>query len=493
MRAFGAHGNRRSIADGRLAALHAGIMLEAVARSEQRAQLFVAHCVQRDLALKAVFHMLNDNEEGDDRNKPQQPHREHHDLLARAPQSHRGREQNGDDHAQRICAMLQFRVKLHESRGMLQQVGAEFFVVAHGAHNLSRPVTAFGQLHFLAVHDVAFRELLGEHAIKVREEGARKGADEQENREEQREHAYEAEPHVPVEAADAFAHGVDAIREREDRIHRLKEARGELNGVQARSARDLHKHQNDAQALAHMLQRGGKRVLNRQVRKRARDRCYIERGDVFGLHAKEQAARHAHDGLQRNHDGEQNAAAQETLRDGEVANLLIVDLDMHNDHEHKHADPQREVDEQRRHGRAIRVERIKLLGFELRGRLHEVGDFVHVERAVFAEQLRESARRAERHHVGSHGVDIALHVGEQRIGLAQCINRRVERRDELVEHERRLIDERRLAGDRARKRTRRARKAREALAYSGDGVFRQVVIVRAAVVGRFLHRIIHGT
>ena len=246
--------------------------------------------------------------------------------------------------------MLQFRIEPHESRGMLQQVGAEFFVVAHGAHNLSRPITTFGQLHFFAVHDIAFCELLGEHAIEVREEGARKCADEQENREEQREHAHEAKPHISVETADAFAHGVDAIREREDRIHRLEEARSKLDRVQTRRTRDLHKHQNDAQALAHMLQRGGKRVLNRQVRKRACDRCHIERGDVFGLHAEEQAARHAHDCLQRNHDGEQNAATQETLRDGEVANLFIVNLNMHNDHEHEHADPQREVDEQRRHG-----------------------------------------------------------------------------------------------------------------------------------------------
>ena len=167
--------------------------------------------------------------------------------------------------------------------------------------------------------------------------------------------------------------------------------------------------------------------MNCQVGKRARDGCYIERGNVFGLHAKEQAARHAHDGLQRNHDGEQNAAAQETLSDGEVANLLIVNLDMHNDHEHEHANPQREVDEQRRHGRAIGVKRIELLGFELRGRLHEVGDFVYVKRAVFAEQLRKGARRAERHHVGSHGVDIALHIGKQRVGLAKRINRCVKR------------------------------------------------------------------
>ena len=111
-------------------------------------------------------------------------------------------------------------------------------------------------MHFFAVHDVAFCELLGEHAIEVREEGARKDADEQENREEQREHTHEAEPHVSVEAANAFAHGVDAIREREYRVHRLEEARGEFDRIQARSARDLNKHQNDAQALAHMLQRG---------------------------------------------------------------------------------------------------------------------------------------------------------------------------------------------------------------------------------------------
>ena len=55
-----------------------------------------------------------------------------------------------------------------------------------------------------------------------------------------------------------------------------------------------------------------------------------------------------------------------------------------------------------------------------------------------------------------------------------------------------MIDERRLAGDRARERTRGARKAREALAYSRDGVFRQVVVVCATVVDRLLHRIIHG-
>ena len=51
----------------------------------------------------------------------------------------------------------------------------------------------------------------------------------------------------------------------------------------------------------------------------------------------------------------------------------------------------------------------------------------YVECAIFAEQLRESARRAQRHHVGSHGVDIALHVGKQRVGLAQRINRCVKR------------------------------------------------------------------
>ena len=54
-----------------------------------------------------------------------------------------------------------------------------------------------------------------------------------------------------------------------------------------------------------------------------------------------------------------------------------------------------------------------------------------------------------------------------------------------------MVNERRLTGDGARKRTRGARKARETLAYSGNSIFRQVVIVCATVVDRFLHRTIH--
>ena len=81
-----------------------------------------------------------------------------------------------------------------------------------------------------------------------------------------------------------------------------------------------------------------------------------KRRHVHRLHADDQAPRAAHDRLQNHDDGEQKTATEEPLRDGEVAHALVINLDAQDDHEHEHADPQRQIDEQWRHGRPERVE-----------------------------------------------------------------------------------------------------------------------------------------
>ena len=47
-------------------------------------------------------------------------------------------------------------------------------------------------------------------------------------------------------------------------VYSLEEIGGHLDGIQTRSARDLHKDENDAEALANMLQQHRKRILNAQ-------------------------------------------------------------------------------------------------------------------------------------------------------------------------------------------------------------------------------------
>ena len=86
-----------------------------------------------------------------------------------------------------------------------------------------------------------------------------------EQHEEQREHEQVGDVLAAVEAADGLAHGLDAVREGEQRVDRLEEARGHLDGIQPRRAGYLREHQHDADALADVLQRDRERVDDAEI------------------------------------------------------------------------------------------------------------------------------------------------------------------------------------------------------------------------------------
>ena len=258
--------------------------------------------------------------------------------------------------------------------------------------------------------------------VQIRQIRTRHQACRQKHRQEQQQHADALQPRAVIEAARGFANGVDAVGEREYRVDRLEKARRHFDRIQTRGAWDLDEHQDHADRLADVLKRGSKRVLDSKVCQRADRRGQEECRHVDRLHPYDQASRTAHDRLQNHHDRQQHLAAQETLTDRKVGDALVVHLVAHDHQQHEHADPQREIDEQRRHSRAIRIKGIEVLGLHLGGRLHELGDLGCID-ATVVEERSHRTRRPQRGHVGLDRLEIGLQVGQQRIGLGQSIDR----------------------------------------------------------------------
>lgn len=75
----------------------------------------------------------------------------------------------------------------------------------------------------------------------------------------------------PVEAANGLAHRIDAVGERKQWVDRLEERGRHFDGVQASRGRYLHEDEDDADALAQMLQGHRKRVDDAEIGQRSDD------------------------------------------------------------------------------------------------------------------------------------------------------------------------------------------------------------------------------
>ena len=351
-------------------------------------------------------------------------------------------------------------------------------MVGKRANELTDAVTALGHQRGLDVEQVAFANLLRHQAVQVGEMRAHEQADNGHDQRNDRQRADVAGPLRAVKAADGLTQRVDAVGEREHRVDRAEEGVGHLDGIQARAAGDLHEHQDDAHADADMLKRRGKRVRDAQIRQRQQDGRRVERRDRSRLNAQVQATGHAHHGLQHHQDGEEHPTPQITLHDGEAGNSLLVHLELQDDAQHDGAHPQAQGDEQRRHGRAVGVERIELLGGHLRGRLHELGDLLGVD-ATGIDQVGNGRRGTESRDVDLRGGDGILQLRKHAVGLPERRGRRVERGVELVDDVGGLGNERTLVGDGGLQTDRRAAHLGNAIADLGKRRAEQLRLIRA--------------
>ena len=428
---------RRSPTGGRA---HHGRLHEHLARREQRADLVIGHGVQRRLTLNVVADELNHHQEREHEHEPHEPQRQGDDLLHR-----RHRKHDGDDRRHRDAdderAALQARIPADEPRGMVGDMVTEILAVGKHAHELGDAETALGQVHLFAVDDIGALNLAREHTDKVREVRSQSQPDRQEDREEDPQVSHKRSPFEAVEPGNRLTQGVDAVSEREERVDELEERRGHLDRVQTRRARNLHEDQDDADALADMLQGGRQRQLDSQVRKRCEHRRQEEQRHRLALHADGEAPDAAHDCLQRHHPPEEQVARDVALSGREVLDTLVVHLDAHDHHEHEHANPQRHVDEQWRHARAVRVQGEEVLGLHLSRRLHEARHLLGVDRRAVAEEIGDRRRGLQRHEVSLHCVDARLQVGKHAIGLVKRASRRRERLGKLARERNRLVDE----------------------------------------------------
>ena len=141
-----------------------------------------------------------------------------------------------------------------------QHLFAIFLLVGQGARDPRQAQAARGNLHVFAVINAAFTQLLGKRTIHARKRGAQAHAQHQENHEIQCQHGNIMNVRKTIEAANCLTQGANAIREGEKRADSLIEASHHLNRIQARSGRNLHEHQNDAETFSYVLEQHGKRV-----------------------------------------------------------------------------------------------------------------------------------------------------------------------------------------------------------------------------------------
>ena len=229
---------------------------------------------------------------------------------------------------------------------------------------------------------------------------------------------HEAEVVVVVEPGDGLAHRVDAVAEGEEGVDVAEEVGHELDGVEARRARDLDDDEEDGGAAANVAERGDDGVDDPRVGDPDGD-CGGEKGrDGLHLHPEGHVAERHHDGLEHRERGEEEEAAEVGLADGEAAEALGVDLDAEDDRQHERADPQGQVGEEGGHGTAVVLRGEEGLLLDGDGRGDVLADLRGVE-------VRDSVE-GRRVGGGQEGVDVGL-------GGAGAVGKRAEVTRDLVE------------------------------------------------------------
>ena len=300
--------------------------------------------------------------------------------------------------------------------------------------------------HFnlLTVVDAAFANFLRKGAVDVCQHRTQRYTQHQEQCKETQQDEYVSKIGGAVEAADGLAHGADAVGKGEQRADGLVEAGGHFYGIQAGSGRNLHKHQNDAQTLAHVLQQRGEGEDDAQVRQRGHSSGGIQRRGVYRLHAQLQHAKAANERLRHREQGKHDEAAQVALGGSQATNAFGVNLQAHDHNEHEGANPEGQVHEQGRHSGAVGVELVELFGDHRGRRTHEFRDGGSIQGAVF-QQAGNGVGAAQAQQVGTKNPQVVLGGGQQAIRARKSLTRTTDDDIQLVEHAASLVNERLLA------------------------------------------------
>ena len=143
------------------------LLTDAVTCREQLAQLGIGHGIERGLPFKTVANMFDNQQERNNHHKPKQPYGKHDDLLAGTQERHGRGEHDRHADSEDDGITLEPGVQPEEARRMLVKISAELPMVGHGADDLRRAITAFGQVHRLVIDYVGFGKLLREHEVGI--------------------------------------------------------------------------------------------------------------------------------------------------------------------------------------------------------------------------------------------------------------------------------------------------------------------------------------
>ena len=139
----------------------------------------------------------------------------------------------------------------------------------------------------------------------------------------------------------------------------------------------------------------------------------------------------------------------------------------HDNQQHERANPERQIDEQRRHGKAVDFHFVELFGHNRCRRTHEIRNSIGVERAVFHKR-RNSVRARQTQKAHFQRGQVARKRLKQTIGLAKCTMRISQRAIKGVQNGFCLVDEQLLAGRRCLELSRSGTHVAQTLRYRGN-------------------------
>ncbi|KAM9862911.1 hypothetical protein ACI1US_01272 [Leucobacter sp. BZR 635] len=395
----------------------------------------------------ALLDVFNDDEEPHHEQAPEHPDSEQRGLrVGKRPRRHRNRDGAGDTDDERDP--LECGVVLGERFCAPIQILAVLPLVLHRAEDVREPMTRAHNLHLFADEQVSRGDLAVEEQVEVCEPAAEHQPEHEGEQHHEREHPDKAPVVAAVEASDGLTHRIDAVGERQQRIDCAEEPRHELDRVQPRGTRNLHDHEQHAEAATDVAERDRERIDNAHVDERGEDSGRHERDGARGLHANDEVSDTHDDRLQHRKRSEQEEATHVGLTHRDVFKALGVHLNLEDHHEHEGTDPERKIREQRCHRGAVGGNGEDGLLIDRHGRGHKLGDLLRVE-------PRESSKRpeiggcAECEHVRSCGLHASPHILQVAVKALEGIAGRPQLGADVAEQGSCLVDHGLLRAERS--------------------------------------------
>ena len=262
-------------------------------------------------------------------------------------------------------------------------------MIGQGRHDLRQAIAVRRNARGLGQEEPGGRQVARDHRVQIHQERTQREADREGNQRLGAENRQARQVGVSVEPGDDLTQRVNTVGEGEQRVQEAEEGRQHLDRIQAGRPGNLHNHDDDAQALADVLEARGEHVDDRHKHQRDDHRRPHERGTRHRLHADNQVADRHDERLNDPEEGEKHPPAHVLGGRGRGADALLIHIELQEEDERERADPQGQVREQRGHRRTVGGHGVHGLRLDLRRRGHEGGDRFGVD----PEGVREVAQR----------------------------------------------------------------------------------------------------